>query len=107
MSVDGEPYASAATSLAGNVLLETLGTYSQNTLGSVQFFGTIFAPDGDIDIGNYSSLTGSLIAGGNVNLNVGFNETFAPPSELPEPASLGLLGMGWMLLLRRTRSSVP
>ena len=53
VTVNGASYSSANSSLAANVLLETLGDYSQNSLGSVNFFGTIFAPDGDVTIGRF------------------------------------------------------
>jgi predicted acyltransferase (DUF342 family) len=102
-----QPFGSANASLASNVLLETLGNYSQNSLGSVKFFGTIFAPDGNITIGQFSSLTGSLIAGGRVDIGVGFNETFVSSSTLfvPEPSSAVLLvvGLAGVLVLARKR----
>jgi predicted acyltransferase (DUF342 family) len=102
--VDEQPFGSANASLASNVLLETLGNYSQNSLGSVEFFGTIFAPDGNIAIGQFSSLTGSLIAGGRVDVGVGFNESFVSSSVLfPEPSSAVLLvaGLAGVLVLAR------
>ena len=102
MTIDGQPFATADASLSSNVLWETLGAYSQDPLGDVQTFGTIFAPNGDITIGQFSSVTGSVIGGGQVNISVGFNESFVTSSLVPEPASLAVLSIGVLALLRRT-----
>jgi hypothetical protein len=94
VTVNGASFSSANSSLAADVLLETLGNYSQNTLGSVNFFGTIFAPDGNVTIGQFSNLTGQIIAGGQVSIGVGFNQSFVASQTLPEPSSLLTLALG-------------
>jgi hypothetical protein len=107
VTVNGASYSSANSALAGDVLLETLGNYSQNSLGSVNFFGTIFAPDGTVTIGQFSNLTGQIIASGQVSIGVEFNQNFVASQLLPEPGTLGMetIGVGMMLLVLRRRMS--
>jgi predicted acyltransferase (DUF342 family) len=57
----GSPNPAVNQALAGDVFLETLGTFTGNGV----FFGTIFAPDGDINPTGLNVI-GSLIAGGSV-----------------------------------------
>lgn len=96
-------------SLAGNVLLESHGNV--NLIGD--FFGTIFAPTGDITTGTIGSVTGSLVAGhdaiiGSSN-SVSVPSSYVPSAYLaaaiPEPGTVGMvvIGAGAMVLGRRRR----
>ena len=70
VTVNGASFSLANSSLAAVLLLETLGDYSQNTMGSVNAFGTMFAHNGNVTIGRYSNLIGQNIDGGQVSSGV-------------------------------------
>ncbi len=100
-TVNGLAFGSADPTLARNVFIETLGNFTQNSLGGDQIFGTIFAPNGDITFGQYSSVTGSVLAGGRVISSVGFTENFQP-SAVPEPPALVMTAVGLILAAAST-----
>jgi cytoskeletal protein CcmA (bactofilin family) len=93
-TVDGLAFGSADPTLAKNVFIETLGNFTQDSLGGDQTFGTIFAPNGDVNFGQFSSVTGSVLAGGRVLSSVGLTENFQPTNAIPEPPALLMTGVG-------------
>ena len=98
--VNGVPLAASDRALADDVLLETKGNYLENTLGKVEFFGTIFTPAGDLTGGQYSTYVGKLIAGDVLTVGTG---AAINPVVVPEPAAAGVLVVGLALLGRRQR----
>jgi cytoskeletal protein CcmA (bactofilin family) len=106
VTVNGTPFGSADHTLASRVLLETLGQYQDG--GSNQFFGTIFAPNGDLTLGGFDQIDGSLLSGDRINVaQGGVTLLFAPSSALPEPSSLLLYGLGLLGLLGLARLRRP
>ncbi len=96
-TINGQPFASADPSLASQVFLETLGGYTQGQASD--FFGTIFAPNGNIVFGGFTRLTGSAISGnqvvssGSVTVNHVASDRFTG-TVIPEPSTLVLAGLG-------------
>ncbi|MBV9849534.1 MAG: polymer-forming cytoskeletal protein [Armatimonadetes bacterium] len=87
--VKEQALVNANTALAKKALWEVLGKF--DTLGSDEFFGTIFAPNGPIVLGGNCTLTGSLVSGGPITAGVFFTETFEPSGKFvnwPPPAPL-------------------
>jgi hypothetical protein len=100
---DGTPNA-AVESLASQIFFETLGNVDEGNPFGSGFFGTLFAPNGDITEA-FGSIIGSLIAGGNVTngfispvFYVGSDRLLAGEgggtgTTLPEPTTFALLGV--------------
>jgi cytoskeletal protein CcmA (bactofilin family) len=100
------PNPAVNQALAGDVLLETHGSFTEGS-GFDTFFGTVFAPDGNINVSG-SVISGALLAGGQVNTSspIGTTNVFFEPSDLlpqpfgppavavPEPSTLALLALG-------------
>jgi len=108
--VNGQSFASADPSLSRNVLFETLGNFTQNSLGGDNIFGTIFAPRGDVTFGQFSHVDGSVLAGGRVFSGPGYVQNFqlSGLAAVPEPPTLamtavGLLAAGFAALRRQAR----
>lgn len=103
-TVNGQSFTAADPALASNVLLETLGNYSLDS----DMYGTIFAPNGSITLGNFRTICGSLIAGDTISagsLTVGYVAPFEAAYVVPEPAALPLAAlMVGALACRRERS---
>ena len=106
-TVNEVPFASANAALATNVLYNVGGTYTQTALGggSDQTFGTVLDSTGDVLIGNYGQLDGSIIGGGTVNIGTGLAANYVAASFVPEPAAVGLAGAAALLVGRRRRRS--
>jgi hypothetical protein len=107
---DGSPNT-AVESLASKVFFETLGNgVLANPFGG-PFFGTLEAPNGNIDT-SFGAVIGSLLAGGEVTTGA-----FAPVyyvgsdrllAAVPEPSTLVLGGIGAIAgLLYRRRQVAP
>ena len=102
--VNGVSYTSPTSgiddSLARLVSFETDGNFT-NPQGFLNyFFGTIYAPDGNINM-QFNYMEGQLIAGGSVT-GTGYID-FQPSARLhatpvPEPASGALIGLGLLSL---------
>ena len=93
-SINGEKLFGVGTpdpTLAADITLEVADSF---TLGS-DFYGTIFAPNGDVILDTFADLTGRVLAGGNVVLN---NSDIL---AVPEPATAALLAVGGLMLTRR------
>ncbi len=94
--VNGVDYKQANPALAADVCLESHG----NITMSGRFFGSLFAPLGDITTGTIGSVIGSVIAGHNVTIGSSTSiqnaeMIYVPSSYLaaavPEPSALGLV----------------
>lgn len=85
--VNGLPSADADASLARKVLWEVGGNFeaAPDVSGSGDFFGTVFAPKGSISLGNYESLTGSLVSGRRITAGAGFTLKFVPSGRFVTP----------------------
>lgn len=79
--------------LADAITLEVADSF---TLGS-DFFGTLFAPNGDITLEIFTGVEGQVLAGGNLI----FEGSNAVNTIIPEPATAALLTLGGLLLTRR------
>jgi hypothetical protein len=90
--------AAANPALAGLVLLESHG----DIFLEGDFFGTLFAPTGTITTGTINDIVGSVIAR-NAVIGSSTDVTFVPSTFLPEPASLSVLSILAIGLLRRRR----
>ena len=78
--------------LAEAITLEVADSF---TLGS-DFFGTLFAPNGDITLETAAGVEGQVLAGGDV-----FFEGSNAVNTIPEPATAALLALGGLMLTRR------
>ncbi|HEY7116252.1 MAG TPA: polymer-forming cytoskeletal protein [Tepidisphaeraceae bacterium] len=104
--VNGADYTLVDSALASQVLLESHGNI--NMTG--EFFGALFAPDGDVTTGTIGAVTGQILAGHDViigsatNVNDG-GTTFVPSAylaaEVPEPSAL--LGLGALVTISTQR----
>ena len=75
------------------IFLESPGSITIDS----NFWGTVFAPSGDITVSTLESVTGQLLASGDVTLGD------SDVTLIPEPASLGCLGVALMISRRRKR----
>jgi hypothetical protein len=102
----------AVQALAAQVFFESLGNIVNGSPFGIGFFGTLFAPDGNIST-SFGPDIGSLIAGGDVSTG-SFSPVFFVPSDrlnsqpqetIPEPGTLTLWGVAGLSLLgfRRLR----
>ena len=80
--------------LADDITLEVSDSF---TLGS-DFFGTVFAPNGDITLETFASVEGRVLAGGDLVFE---GSNAVNTVIVPEPATAALLAMGGLLLARR------
>lgn len=84
---------------AADVYLEVHGNFAISN--SSTFFGTVFTPFGNINVGNGGSVVGALYAGGTVDFGNGGTVNLLAanflqeptPTPIPEPTSLALWGM--------------
>ncbi len=80
-----------------DVTIEVAGSFT----GDSKFFGTIFAPNGDITLNHFADITGSLWAGGDIVLG---NVDVTSPT-VPEPASVVCVALaGAAIGMRRRRA---
>jgi hypothetical protein len=93
-TVNGVGWGSADTSLASNVLFETLGDFSLS--GTV--YGSVFVPNGSANLSGFETIDGSLTVGGTINVPQG-----GLTVQVPEPASLGVAIILPFMLRRRRR----
>ena len=94
-SINGEPLFagnSPAPSLAEQITLETSGSLTLNS----DFYGTLLVPDGDLELGTFTELTGRALVGGNVILG-----DSTAILAVPEPSSLLLVLAGFGFAARR------
>jgi predicted acyltransferase (DUF342 family) len=96
--VNGADYTLADPALAADVCFESHG----NIAMSGNFFGSLFAPQGDIATGTIGSVVGSVISGHNVTIGSSTSiqdakTTYVPSSYLiaavPEPSALALIAV--------------
>lgn len=97
---------SLPTALASLVLFETHGDLTIEPGFLNYFFGTIFAPFGDVEM-DLQDMYGSILAGRDIRGNVYLNHV--PSAVIPEPSALVTLLAGVAILglaaLRRPRKS--
>ncbi len=98
VTVNGQSFNSANSSLAAQVLLDTHGTVTMddiNPANGSHFFGTLFDPTGAIVLGVNESLVGQVIGGSTVQIGDNTNVTFvhAASGLVPEPSTLALAAM--------------
>lgn len=98
MTINGIDAANAPLELSRYVSWETHGDYIEDNLGGNELIGTVFAPNGDIRIGQYTDVRGQLIAGGMVYTRPG-----ATITAVPEPTGLVLVSLIGCVLRRRKR----
>ena len=107
------PMTGADPSLASLVFLETLGTFT-DTAGD-QFFGTIFAPNAPVALGQSERIIGSVVSGRTVTTGAFFNLSFVGANRfrqlstpsVPEPSALALWGLGGLAISIRLRRAGP
>jgi len=78
--------------LAANIFMEVSGNFAAHS----SFYGTVFAPNGDIVLNNFVAATGRLWAGRDVVLN-------SATATVPEPGTLAVVAGGAVVLMRRRR----
>lgn len=102
--VNGVSYTSPTSgvndALAQLVSFETDGNFANPSGFSSYFFGTIYAPDGNINM-QFNNMEGQLIAGGSIT-GTGYID-YQPSARLqatpvPEPAAGALFGLGLLSL---------
>ena len=99
VTVNGQSFKNADSSLAAQVLLDTHGTVTLddiNPANGSHFFGTLFDPTGPIVLGENESLVGQVIGGATVEVGTNTNVTFVHASSglVPEPSTLALAALG-------------
>lgn len=99
--INGEPLFTGGNpdpADAAEIWFESTGTfYVEDDL-----YGTVYAPNGDIVVGTFADVTGSLIAGKEIRAASSLRVDFVR-SSVPEPGAAMLLGLGALGVLRRRR----
>lgn len=98
MTINGLDLEDAAGNapLADLVSWETHGDFIEADLGGNEWIGTIFAPFGDVSLGQYTDILGRVYAGGTITTRPGVTL-----NVVPEPALLGAVGLLTTLTRRR------
>lgn len=96
---DGAQFILASLTLGAN---DSTVAFSRRT----EFHGQVFAPNGRINLSNDTDLYGRFWAdefGSDFNARVTYSFPPPPPTNLPEPATFGLMAGGGLLLLAAKR----
>jgi hypothetical protein len=108
------PYTTVACTETSKVYLETLGSWTlangATNFGKLSWFGTIVAsgastsdPNSRIRFGSEATLVGNAWARNDVITDQKFTQYNLPPTSVPEPTALLLLGSGLLFVAARAR----